>query len=310
MTETRAWDVLGVGDADVDLFVKVAHFPGHDEKVVGELLGEHPGGMVANFCCATSRFGARTALASVVGDDRYGRMAIAGLEEFGVAIDEVCIRPGGRTYFSVVLLDDSGEKALTVVKTDCIHPGRDDINVESFCRARLVHLMASDPELATWIAREARKSGALVSLDLEPPMVGAGLSAMADLLSSVDLAFPNEAGIRRLSGGSVVEGARVLLQLGVSVVVVTRGVKGCLVATPGEVLEIPAFRVPVADTTGAGDCFNGAFVSGYLKGWDLLRCGRFAAAAAALSVTRVGSRSALPNVPDVEAYLAGDPETY
>jgi ribokinase len=305
------WDVLGIGDADVDLFVKVEHLPGHDEKVMGQYLGEYPGGMIANFCCAASRFGARTALATVVGEDRYGEMAIAGLQEYGVAIDEVRVRPGGRTYFCIVLLDGSGEKALTIVETDCLHPNADDIDVESCRRARLVHLMASKFDFATWIAREAKKRGALVSLDLEPSMIGPTPSSLSELLCNVDLAFPNEAALCRVSSGSTEESARLLLEMGPSVVVVTRGVRGCLItATSGEELQIPAFRVPVADTTGAGDCFIGAFVVGSLRGWDLLRCGRFAAAAAALSVTKVGSRSALPHISDVESYLASNPETY
>ena len=305
------WDVLGIGDADVDLFVKVDHLPGHDEKVMGQYLGEYPGGMIANFCCAASRFGARTALATVVGEDRYGEMAIAGLQEYGVAIDEVRVRPGGRTYFCIVLLDGSGEKALTIVETDCLHPNADDIDVESFRRARLVHLMSSKLDFATWIAREAKKRGALVSLDLEPSMIGPAPSSLSELLCNVDLAFPKEAALGSVSSGSTEENARLLLEMGPSVVVVTRGVRGCLItATSGEGLQIPAFRVPVADTTGAGDCFIGAFVVGYLGGWDLLRCGRFAAAAAALSVTKVGSRSALPHISDVESYLASNPETY
>jgi sugar/nucleoside kinase (ribokinase family) len=277
---------------------------------MGQYLGEYPGGMIANFCCAASRFGARTALATVVGDDRYGEMVIAGLQEYGVAIDEVRVRPGGRTYFCIVLLDGSGEKALTIVETDCLLPNADDIDVESFRQARLVHLMASKLDFAIWIAREAKKRGALVSLDLEPSMIGPAPSSLSELLCNVDLAFPNEAALCSVSSGSTEENARRLLEMGPSVVVVTRGVRGCLIATSGEELQIPAFRVPVADTTGAGDCFIGAFVVGSLRGWDLLRCGRFAAAAAALSVTKVGSRSALPHISDVESYLASNPETY
>lgn len=307
MSDSREWDILGVGDADVDLFLRVGRLPRRDEKVLGEYLGEYPGGIVANYCCAASRLGSRTALASVVGDDRYGEMAIAGLRQFGVNTNPVRVRAGGQTYFCVVMLDESGEKALTVVKTDCIFPALDDIDAELFSRTRLVHTMGDNVPVASWAAREAKARGALVSLDVEPTTAGSGLHDLEGLLANVDLVFPNGAGLASLMDGDLLGAARRILAMGPRVVVVTLGAKGCLIVTEGEPVQLPAFRAPVVDTTGAGDCFNAAFVTGYLKEWDLVRCGRFASAAAALSVTRVGSRSALPTPDEVERFLSEQP---
>jgi ribokinase len=297
--------VIGLGDADVDLFLSVPHLPQRDEKVVGSLLGEFPGGVSANFCCAASRLGMRAALIAVVGDDRYGELALESLDQDGVATDLVVVRPGGQTFFCVVMLDDSGEKALTLVVTDCIAPMPDDIDPDSLGEARLVHLIANDVEMTTWVAREAKARGTLVSLDVEPTTtINASPVAFRELLSQVDLAFPNAAGLRSLLDGDELSGAREILRLGPKVVVVTMGAQGCLIVTEDEMIRLPAFSVPVADTTGAGDCFNGAFVAGYLRGWDLRRCGTVASAAAAISVTKVGSRSALPTLDQIEHFLA------
>ena len=303
MSPSRAWDILGVGDADVDLFLEVERLPGRDEKVMAEYLGEYPGGVVANFCCAASRLGSRTALATVVGEDRYGRMAISDLEAHLVDTSLVKIRPNGRTYFCMVHLDSTGEKALTVVKTDCMFPEWSDLDPESFAHARLVHLMASNPSLATQVAREARAQGTLVSLDLEPGGASHGLLALRELLGNVDLVFPNEAGLSALTGEDLVSGARQILRLGPRAVVVTMGSKGSMILAEDTASHISSFRVPVVDTTGAGDCFNGAFVTGFLRGWDLARCGEFASAAAAFSIGKVGARSALPSHDEVERFL-------
>lgn len=303
MTNDRRWDVLGVGDADIDVYLSVPHVPGRDEKVLGTLLGEFPGGVVANFCCAASKAGVRVGLASLVGDDAYGAQAIAALEQDGVDASLVVVKPGGRTYFCVVMLDDSGEKALTVVFTDCISPQRADLDPETFGQARLIHLMASDLALTTWVAREAKARGALVSLDVEPTTVGSPAEMVA-LLASVDLAFPNAAGMQRLFPGDHLEGARAILAMGPSVVVVTLGAEGCLVVSEKETIRVPGISVNVVDTTGAGDCFNGTFVAGYLQGWPLERCARVATAAAAISVTAVGSRGALASLAEVEQFLA------
>lgn len=302
MNNERLWDVLGIGDADVDLFLKVDRLPGRDDKVLGAYVGEFPGGIVANFCCAASRLGTRTALASTVGDDRYGAMTLAGLRECGVDISEVRVRQGGQTYFCIVLLDGTGEKALTVVQTDCTSPGRADLDPKAFGRARLVHTTVSDLDLTLWVAREAKERGTIVSIDVEPT-TGRELSDLENLLRHVDLVFPNAAGLGGLFSGDLLEGAQQILHMGPKVVVVTMGADGYLVASRDGTPTFPAYRVPVTDTTGAGDAFNGAFVSGFLQGWDLARCGRFAAATAAISITDIGARTALPNQRDVEAFL-------
>jgi len=304
VTDDRRWDVLGVGDADVDLFLATPSLPGHDEKVLGRLLGEFPGGVVANFCHATAKLGARTAFATVVGSDTYGELALAGLRRAGVNLDLALVKEGGRTYFCVVLLDATGEKALTVVETDCMAPRPDEVDPEQFARTRLVHLMASNLDDTIWYAREAKKRGALVSLDVEPTTIGSDSARFRELLSSVDLAFPNLAGLRRLAGRDELEDARHLLGWGPQLVVVTMGAAGCLIVSGEEVRRVPAFDVPVADTTGAGDCFNGAFVTAHLRGWDFERCGRFAAAAAAIAIQSVGSQVGVPTFAEVQAFLA------
>lgn len=304
VSDGRCWDVLGVGDADVDLFLATPSLPGHDEKVLGRLLGEFPGGIVANFCHAAARLGARTALATVVGDDAYGGMALAGLRRAGVNLDLTRVKRGGRTYFCVVFLDATGEKALTVVETDCMAPRPDDVDLERFARARLVHLMASNLEDTIRFARAAKTRGALVSLDVEPTTVGADPTRFDELLASVDLVFPNLAGLRRLAAGDELAGARRLLARGPRLVVVTMGAAGCLVVSTDGTARVPAIRVPVVDTTGAGDCFNGAFVAAYLRGWEPARCARFASAAAAIAVQQVGGQTGAPTWVEVEGFLA------
>lgn len=303
MTSGRRWDVLGVGDADIDIYLRVPHVPGHDEKVLGTLLGEFPGGVVANFCCAASKAGARVGLASLVGDDAYGRRALTALKDAGVDTSLVVVKPDGRTYFCVVMLDESGEKSLTVVATDCIAPRRENLDPETFGQARLIHLMAHDIALTTWVAQQAKSRGTLISLDIEPTTVGSP-AEMATLMASVDLAFPNAAGLQRLYSGDLLEGARALLAMGPSVVVATLGAEGCLVVSEHETVRVPGIAVNVVDTTGAGDCFNGVFVAGYLQGWPLERCARVATATAAISVTAIGSRGALVSLAEVERFLA------
>jgi ribokinase len=100
------------------------------------------------------------------------------------------------------------------------------------------------------------------------------------------------------------EGARRLLERGVKGVVLKRGGAGAYVATAeGAAGWVPAFKVQVIDTVGAGDCFNGAFAVGLLEGLDPFAAARFASAAAGLSVSRRGAQASMSARDEVNALL-------
>jgi ribokinase len=87
-------------------------------------------------------------------------------------------------------------------------------------------------------------------------------------------------------------------------VVVTLGGDGCVVADERGVASLPAYRVPVVDTTGAGDCFAAAFGLGLAEGRPARQAARLASAAAALAVTRRGAQ-AMPTRAEVERLVGG-----
>lgn len=291
---SRRWDIVGIGDIDVDMFLGVTKLAGRDEKVPGLLLGEHPGGMIANVVCAASVLGASTAMIGRVGTDAYAEVALRDLRDFKVDDSMVTIVDGGRTFYCVIMLDESGEKALTAVLTDCHWPQRHDIDPEWFWATRMVHLAGDDLELAIWAAEEAHTRGALVSLDLEASTAVHGVSALRPLLASTDVLFINHSGCR-LFDDDPVRAAELAHRTGPGVVVITQGARGVLASTGAEVLRVDALPAPVVDTTGAGDCFIGAFLTQLLVGHGIGEASRYAAAAASVSIGSVGSRTSLPD---------------
>lgn len=291
---SRRWDVVGVGDIDVDMFLEVTALAGRDEKVPGRLLGEHPGGMIANVTCAASALGASTAMIGRVGTDPYGGVALQGLRDFGVDESMVTVVDGGRTFYCVIMLDGTGEKALTAVITDCHWPRRQDVDPECFSATRAVHHAGDHLDLAVWVGREARARGALVSLDLEAATAAHGLPALRPLLSSTDVLFMNHSGCRLLHDDPV-RAAEIAHGLGPKVVVITRGARGVLASTREEAFHVDALPGPVVDTTGAGDCFIGAFLTQLLAEHGVDEASRYAVAAASTSIRTVGSRTSLPD---------------
>jgi len=122
-------------------------------------------------------------------------------------------------------------------------------------------------------------------------------------LKLVDVLKPCKAAARELTGESDYEKiADKLLRLGPSLVAITMGADGCLIASTKQKVHVPAFKVEVIDTTGAGDAFMGGLSYGLLQGWDQQRVGTFANACAALCCTKVGAR-AMSNRAQVLAFI-------
>ena len=291
---SRRWDVMGVGDIDVDMFLEVPVLAGRDEKVPARLLGEHPGGMIANVTCAASALGGSTAMLGRVGDDAYGEAAVQGLRDFGVDVSLVRVLNDGRTFYCVIMLDGSGEKALTAVLTDCHWPQQTDIDPARFAEARVVHLAGDYLELAGWVSQEASARGALVSLDLEASTAVHGVPALRPLLADTDILFMNQSSCR-LFDEDPVRATSLAHDLGPAVVVVTQGSQGVLASTEAEAVHVDALNGPIVDTTGAGDCFIGAFLTRLLDEAPLTEATRYGVAAASMSIRSVGARSSLPD---------------
>lgn len=298
-------EIIGVGDANVDLMLRVPHLPAHDEKIRSVPLGKFAGGVIANFCSAAAAFGAKTGAVCKIGEDEYGRISLKDLQERGVDVSHMAIDPDAETYYCVVLLDDSGEKSLTIVETSGFLPKPEDIDTEYLKTAKRVHLNTLTMEVVDYICTALRGTDTKISLDIEPTAGNCAPEVWDRVLPCIDIAFPNEAGLARLTGcGSIEEGAAQLLARGVGTVVVTCGAAGVAVFEKDGMFRHPAHRVKVMDTTGAGDCFNAVFLTCRVRGFSLRECARYATAAAAIAIGNVGARTGLPSMAQVEDFLA------
>ncbi len=300
-------DLLCLGGSSVDLILRVPRLPRRDEKLVSQFVGRVPGGMVANTACAAARLGVTVGWAGTLGDDEDGRLMRAGFAEFGVDDSYAAVVTGGVTDFTVILLDDSGERTILVVPTLPAPPSLTDSALAALRATRLAYTV---PHLPDWFAPRAEAvhaGGGLVALDVETssPAQGADLTAAVD---QSDIIFCNRRGLKLMTGAEdVPTGARALLERGLTCVVVTLGADGAYATGRADssavTCRVDGHVVPVADTTGAGDCMHAAFMKGWLAGWPLDRALKFANAAAALSVQQVGARAGYPTETEVEQFL-------
>ena len=143
----------------------------------------------------------------------------------------------------------------------------------------------------------ARDAGVRTFFDLDVPssfFVASKLGTHGELLDSmryVDVLKPCKAAAHELTGETDPEKiAKQMLALGPTVIAMTLGANGCLIASKDRVAYVDPFKVHVVDTTGAGDAFMGGLSYALLQGWDFDRVGLFANACAALCCTAVGAR--------------------
>lgn len=297
-------DVIGVGDADVDIFMEVDHIPDRDEKLVARRVALEPGGMVANFLVAVRRLGTACGFHGPVGDDEFGSLTVADMEANGVDASGTIVKAGERTYFCTVMLDESGEKSLVVAPTGCMFPAPEDVSAAEIRRARHLHTTAAVQTTTEKALRLAKQYGLTTSLDVEASAVTRNDDVMS-LLSYTDLLFVNQRAATLLGDTTSLEqAATTIVSAGPQIVCITMGAAGALITNGDILIRSEAFSVDVVDSTGAGDCFAGGFVHGFLQGWSLRDIGMVASAVGAISVTQIGGHAGAPTFADVKAFLA------
>jgi ribokinase len=298
--------VVVVGSLNADLVVRVPEFPGPGETLTGTDFAVFPGGKGANQACAAGRLGARVGMVGRVGDDDHGRMLERSLAAGGVDTTGVVRDASVATGTALITIDRSGQNQIVVVPgaNALLSPADVEAASDRIRSAGFVLLQLETPlETVEAAARLARSGGAVVILDPAPARVEA-----RRLLALVDYVTPNETELHSLASAAPAEAspeelARELLAAGARNVVTKLGEKGARLVGRDGSCHWPALSVEAVDTTAAGDVWNGAFATALASGEAPERAGRFANAAAALSVTRPGAQPGMPGRSEVEELL-------
>lgn len=297
--------IVVVGSINMDLVANTEHIPAPGETVSGSDFREIPGGKGANQAVAVARLGYPVQMIGRVGTDAFGTQLREGLAAAGV--DHTAVKVSeGPSGVAVIVVAASGENCIVVVPGANAHVSAQDVEdqVELIRSAGMVLTQLETPlETVLHLAEVCEREGVPLMLDPAPAR-----TLPKELMERVTWFTPNETEAAffvapGLDGTDAI--AADLRAQGVSNVVLKLGARGAYVATgDGPGAAVRSFVVEAVDTTAAGDCFNGAFATAMCSGKDPVESARYAAAAAAIAVTRVGAQPSMPTADEVEALLA------
>ncbi len=300
--------IVVVGSSNVDLIMKMDRLPVRGETVTDAEFLQVYGGKGANQAVAAARAGGQVAFVNCVGTDAYTPQMVQNFRDDGIDTTYVFREEGRNSGHALVMIGSEGANYLSVAPGTnyALSPARIDEALPLIERAGLLLLQYEIPaETIAHTIRLAEQRGIPLLWNFAP-------ARDFDLryLSGVAILVVNEVEAGFLAGQSVSSreeaesAAQVLLDRGATTVIITLGKGGCLLTSAKEQLHVPAFEVEAVDTTAAGDVFCGAFGVAYLEGKSSAECLRFASAAAALSVTRLGAQPSAPTREAIDKFLA------
>ncbi len=308
MTAHQGRPIVVVGSSNTDMVIKTARLPGPGETVLGGRFTMAAGGKGANQAVAAARAGGRVHLVARVGNDLFGDSALQGFRRDDIHIDHVLIDEGAHSGIALIIVNEDGENSIAVASGANARLSPDDVRGarDTIGRAGILLLQLEIPmETVEEAARIAAEAGAKVILNPAPARaLNPGLLQRIDYLTPNENEVENLTGIRVETESDAAKASRLLLQHGVKAVLITLGQRGAYVAGQGFRKLIPSFAIEAVDSTAAGDVFNGALAVALAENRPLLDAVRFANAAAAISVTRLGAQPSAPGREEIEAFLS------
>lgn len=301
-------DVVCLASWNADLVSRVPRPVARGETLLASGFEISPGGKGSNAAVAAARQGARVAVVARVGNDEFGRMALALWRAEGVATEHVECVDGERSGVAQIHVFDDGDNAIAVFPGAGAGLGAGHARAarDTIAGARVLMAPCEVPMAALVEAFAiARDGGAITVLNPAP-----ACPLPDTLLPLIDVLTPNESELRVLAGrgpdAPTDDAAQALLARGAKAVLVTLGAHGCRLYRPDAPPAALAGRpMAVVDTIGAGDTFTGALAAALARGTPLPEAMHWANAAAALSVAGRGAIAGMPTREDVARLLRG-----
>jgi len=299
-------DIISLGELLIEIMRTEIDIP-HGTRGA-TYRGPFPSGAPAIFIDSAARMGKifhlTTGFVGVIGNDEFGNCIIKKLQKDNVDISQIRVTNEFTTGIAFNQYNSDGSRKFIFAKGAAGETSPEDIKENYFKNIKNVHIMGS----ALSISKKSRDAcykainlakknnpDIIISFDpnLRPEMLDLEkiLKISMPVLETTNILLPSgeEAEMLAETKGSK-KACQKLLEMGPKVIVLKQGKEGCTIFTSDnlEGFKVEGFKVTERDPTGAGDSFGGAFIVGYLVGWDLKKIATFANAVGALKVESFG----------------------
>lgn len=277
-------DVLALGTCNIDFLMNVPRFAVADDEVDTEKLNITLGGSAANFAVKTSQLGLKTGIMARIGKDNFGRFINSSFKEKNINTDRL-IQIDEKTGMAFIAVDKLGERSIYTYmgansKFELLKP-----DIELIETSEILHLTGMYIE----VVEEASKHANFLSFNPGALLASFGMKEMASILARTDVLFLNEKEVGLLTGENYPSGARLLVDAGVEMVVVTLGKSGSKLFTKDQEIHQASKEIKPIDTTGAGDSFAAGFINGFFRKKELQNCLKEGNTSALKCLTKFGS---------------------
>jgi len=299
VTELFKVDVVGVGLNATDTLIQVASYPASGSKVDSLSINVLPGGQVATAMIACQSWGMPTRYVGKLGDDNAAELHRKEFRRSAVEAQIVTVR-GCNSAQSFILVDPQGERTVLWGRDERLVLQPEELKREWIVNARALLVDGCDTRAAITAAAWAQEAGIPVIADLD-----AAYPNVEALMSSIDFLIVSRDFPERVVGEARLEKSLPMIKdrYGCKLTAATLGASGVLAWDGERFHHASAYRVPVVDSTGAGDIFHAGFIYGLLQDWPLQRQLDLACAAAGLNCTGVGARGGIRSVDEIEKLI-------
>lgn len=283
-----------VGSINMDMVTMTSRMPEQGETVLGEKFETYPGGKGANQAVAASRIGADVSMIGSVGQDDFGTNLLTHFQAEGINHDGIHVSPHAPTGIATIILSENDNRIIVSPGANAaLTPQKVKDASELLLSCDVILLQFEIPmETIQFTIDFAYKHQIPVIVNPAPFQ-----DIPEDILKKTAYFTPNEIELLAMTKTPLFASVE-------DKMIVTKGAEGVQFKTAaGELRKIPAFPVDVVDTTGAGDTFNGVLATELGRTNDIDQAVKFANAAAALSIQKIGAQGGMPYREEVETFL-------
>ncbi len=298
-----------IGSTNIDLIMKMENLPRLGETVTDAEFLQTFGGKGANQAVGAARAGGEVTFVSCVGDDQYADQVLENFRKDGIHCDFVFREKEIATGTALVMIGANGENYLSVAPGANYRMSEKHIDrAEPALReSEYILLQYEIPkETLCYAIDKCHTLGKKVIFNLAPAR-----HLEDEYISKLHTLVVNQVEAELLTGQPVKTGretrdaAVALQEKGARHVIITLGAEGSFIATPDSLQNVEAYRVKALDTTAAGDIYCGSLAVGLVEGMPLESAVKFAGAASAVSVTRLGAQPSAPTREEIETLMNG-----